>query len=249
MRRLLRPAPALAALLAAATPAQQVAFPHRVGHLTPGPGWTVLGAADLAAAERASDPAAEPARGVLRAVIAELQSRQRAAEHVLLHAAGPHGALRLVNAYTAPVHATGAALREPAAAARMRQALEPELARGGAKVTFLGDDDPGLFRTGSTRLRFLQETAAGTFRLDHHAVPAGDRVVYFETIWTPGDAEAEAAIAAVVRTFDGARDSLADPMLRNLMLGAVLGGGAGVLMALWRRRRLLRQLQASSGGR
>jgi hypothetical protein len=227
----------------ASLPAQQVSLPGRTGKLTPPGGWTVLSANELAAPSRAGDPAAEPARTMLTAMIGELQQRQRTAEHVVLHQLGTGDALRSINAWSIPGSATSSALQQADAVTQVREALTTAMAAGGAKVEFVGHDDPKLFGNGSLRLRFALQQGDRRWLLQHHVVPAGDRLQYFETVAMPGDGGADDAFAAVLRTFDGARDGTAPSTLTNMVLGGVCGGLAGIAAAMWRRRRLQRAAQ------
>jgi hypothetical protein len=226
--------------LAATLSAQAVTLPHGTGTLTPPPGWTTLATAELAAATRPSDPSAEPARTQLLGLIGELQRHGRTAEHVVLYTMGAvPGALRSVDAYSDGVPATRADLLDPATIARVRDAYQAELRKSGATVTFLGHDDPQLFPSGSLRLRFELDQQGLRTLVQHHTVPAGERVQYFETACDGRDADAPGALDAVLRTFDGAREAPAG-MLTNMLLGGMCGGLAGVLMAVWRKRRLQR---------
>lgn len=233
---------ALATALPSQKIAPQVALPQDTGTLSPPAAWTVLRAAELDAAERSTDPRDEPAKGLLRERIETLRQDQRTAEHVILHAAGEHGRLRLVDAYSAAGGTSAAALRGHEAAAQVRGNLEPALRAGSATVEFLGHDDPQLFATGSLRLRFRRTIGATSYLVHHHVVPAGDRTAYFEVAFFPDDAPADAEVAALLRTFDGARDGT-DRTLRNMLLGGLLGGATGVMAAMWRRRRMQRALQ------
>jgi hypothetical protein len=83
-------------------------------------------------------------------------------------------------------------------------------------------------------------TPAGVWNVDHHVVPAGPRLVHFETMASPDDAGAEAAISALLRTFDGAREEPRSSMLRSVLFdGIAIGIATGLLVAWqgWRRRR------------
>jgi hypothetical protein len=224
-------------------PAQQVPLPGATGRLLPPAGWTVLRASDLATPTRASDPTAEPARTMLAAMIGELQQRQRTAEHVVLYQLGAGDALRSINAWSMAGSATTAKLQQADAVTQVREALTTAMAAGGAKVEFVGHDDPQLFANGSLRLRFSLQQGDRRWLLQHHVVPAGDRLQYFETVAMPGDGGADDAFAAVLRTFDGARDGTAPSTLTNMVLGGVCGGLAGIAAAMWRRRRLQRAAQ------
>jgi hypothetical protein len=224
-------------------PAQQVQLPGATGKLVPPAGWTVLQASELAAPSRANDPTAEPARTMLLAMVGELQTHQRTGEHVLLHQLGAGDALRSINAWSVPGSATTAALLQADAVTKVREAMLTSLAAAGAKVEFVGHDDPKLFGNGSLRLRFALQQGELRWLLQHHLVPAGERLQYFETLALPGDAGADDAFAAVLRTFDGAVDGTPPSTLTNMVLGGVCGGLAGIATALWRRRRLQRAAQ------
>lgn len=56
----------------------------------------------------------------------------------------------------------------------------------------------------------------------------------------PDDAGGEAAVTALLRTFDGAREGSSLP---GMLIGGLAGAMAGVLAGLWRRNRLQRQAQ------
>lgn len=223
--------------LLAAAAAQQIDLPGGTGHLAPTAEWTVLRAAELALAERPSDPKAETARAMLRGVVDELRQRNRTGEHVLLHGSGPAGELRLVNCYRTAVSTTAAELRSEKGVDDLRKSIEPNLAISGSKVTFAGPVDPKLWAPGSVRLRFDMRKEALQFRDDCHAVPAGDSLQFFEVMYFPDDAGAEAAIEALLRTFDGARDSARGNLLRGALTGAIGGSVAGVVFWWVRRRR------------
>ena len=229
--------------------AQTVALPHGTGNVTPPSGWTTLGPNELAATSRPGDPSAEPARSMLLGLVGELQRQARTAEHVVLYAPGAvPGTLRSVNCYSDAARATRADLLDPDTIARVRDAYQQELQKSGAKVAFLGHDDPQLFPSGSLRLRFELDQEGLRTLLQHHTVPAGDRVQYFETACDGRDADAPLAIDALLRTFDGAKEAPMGP-LSNMLLGGMCGGLAGVLMAVWRKRRLQRLANGGAAAR
>lgn len=239
--------PAIAVMFAclwsfALLPAQQLLLPGGTGRLVPPAGWTALPASELAAPTRSSDPTAEPARTTLLALIGELQQQQRTGEHVLLHQLGAGDALRNINAWSMPGSAIGAQLMQADTVTQVREALTTTLAAGGAKVEFVGHDDPKLFAH-SLRLRFALQQGERRWLLQHHVVPAGDRLQYFETVSMPGDGGAEDAFAAVLRTFDGARDGTPPSTLIYMVLFGMCGGLAGIAAAKWRQRRLQRSAQ------
>lgn len=220
--------------------AQRLELPHGTGGIVPTATWNALHGEALAATSRPDDPAAEPGRSQLLARLGELQIRQRTAEHVVLHSPGATtGGLRLVECYSDAVMARTAELLQPATVERIRDGFVTEYGKGGVPLAFVGHDDPKLFPTGSLRLRFELGTGEQRRMLQHHTVPAGERVQYFEASYAADDAEAAAAIDALLRTFDGAREQPGG-LLSNMLLGGLAGGAAGCLMAVWRRRRLQR---------
>lgn len=229
--------------LAAAAAAQDIALPQGTGHLTPGPGWVTLDAGAIAATDRPSDPRDEPAKSLFLTTLTALQQPERKGQHVLLHAPGDTpGSLRLVNAYSAGGSATSAALQSEATANGMRDTLLATLRTEGQEVRFDGLDHPDLFAIGSLRLRFTLTHGSASRQLHYHVVPAGARLQYFEAMLQPDDAGAEAAVSAVLRTFDGAREGSSLP---GMLIGGIAGALAGVLAGLWRRNRLQRQAQAN----
>lgn len=225
-------------LLAGTAGAQQIALPAGTGHLTPGPGWTTLDAEALAAPSRPSDPSDEPAKALFQATLAALQQPERKGLHVLLHARGDTpGSLRLVNAYCARGAATSADLQSQAKRDEMRDTLLATLRTDGNEVRFDGADQPELFPVGSLRLRFTLTQGSAAHQLHYHVVPAGSFTQYFEAMLQPDDAGGEAAVAALLRTFDGAREGSSLP---GMLIGGLAGALAGVLAGLWRRNRLQR---------
>lgn len=228
-------------LLTAAATAQSFALPGGTGHLTPGPGWITLDADAIAAPSRPGDPRDEPAQALFLATLAALQQPERKGLHVLLHAPGDTpGSLRLVNAYCAAGAGTAADLQRPEKVAEIRNALQAELQKGGLEVAFDGEDHPDLFAVGCVRLRFTLTQGSASRQLHYHVVPAGTLVQYFEAILQPDDAGGEAAVARLLRTFDGAREGSSLP---GMLIGGLAGAMAGVLAGLWRRNRLQRQVQ------
>lgn len=222
-------------LFTTVTVAQQIALPNGTGHLTPASSWVVLDADAIAAASRPNDPQAEPAKDLFLATIAALRQPERKGQHVLLHAAGDTpGSLRMVNAYAAKAAASSADLLAPATAAKMRDTLLESLRDGGNEVRFDGEDHPQLFAIGSLRLRFTLTNGDASRQLHYHAVPAGSHVQYFEAMLQPDDAGGEAAVAALLRTFDGAREGSS---LAGMVIGGITGALLGGLMAIWSRNR------------
>lgn len=228
-------------LLTAAATAQSFALPGGTGHLTPGPGWITLDADAIAAPSRPSDPRDEPAQALLLDTLAALQQPERKGLHVLFHAPGDTpGSLRLVNAYCAHGAATSANLQSETTTNGIRDTLLATLRTDGNEVRFDGEDHPDLFAVGCVRLRFTIREGSAARRLHHHVVPAGSLVQYFDAVLQPDDAGGEAAVATLLRTFDGAREGSSLP---GMLIGGLAGAMAGVLAGLWRRNRLQRQVQ------
>ncbi len=65
-------------------------------------------------------------------------------------------------------------------------------------------------------------------------VPAGSSLQFFEVLHFVDDPEAANAIEAVLRTFDGARDSQRRDWVQTVLMGSVVG----VIAWLTRRRKL-----------
>lgn len=224
-----------AAATAAQTPGSEVAL--ATGRLRPGPQWTVLRAAELAAATRPNDPQAPLARTMLGAAIDGVRARDRTALHVLLHGAGPNDQLRLVNAYHVPGSMRASALRDPQAIDDLRRATEQRLAAEGTTVTYDGSSHPQLWPVDGLRLRFAVRAEALQWFVDYHTVPAGDAVQFFETLHFADDTAADGEIAALLRTFDGAREPTGAKLLPTILFGAVGGLCAGLALTFWRRKK------------
>lgn len=232
---------AFALAFASSLTSQRIALPHGTGSLTHGAAWTALGADDIRAERRATDPTGEPAHTQLRALLGELAQRDRAGEHVVLHMPGAvPGTQRSVNAYSAVARTTGDALLADATVTAMRDAYQAELSKAPGSTTFTGHEDPQLFATGALRLRFELDQQGLRTVLWHVTVPSGDRVQYFECAFDGRDADAPLVLAELLRTYDGARDA-SPSMLPAMLLGGGLGGLLGVLMGRWRKRKLANQ--------
>lgn len=229
MLRSLLPRGLLAAVCALAVPAQdRIPLPQGAGSLQALPGWTT--------AEATDQP--DPARALLAATQKALRERRSQEEHTLVHAAGSKsGELRLVNCYSSPGPLGRAELADPAFVDRLRVALEQNLAAAGAKVQSLGSRQPALYPTGSLALEFALTSGELTLRVEHHAVPAGDRIQNFEATWFEHDVDARGEVEALLRTFDGAREGREDRTLQTMLLGGLCGGVLGVVMARRRQRR------------
>ncbi|MCC7397699.1 MAG: hypothetical protein IT455_11605 [Planctomycetes bacterium] len=214
----------------------QLALPRGTGNLSPGPEWVVVRGDDIAAESRPQDPAAEPGRTMLRAMLGQLHKDQRTAEHVLLHQPGKTpGTIRVVNAYPDATRATSDELLR--AAESVRTAVLPTLESPGVTVSYRGHGDARLFPIGSLVLRFDLAHEATRWHKDIHVVPAGDHVQYFEVYYFGDDDDGALAIEALLRTFDGAKEAQMDPIVRNMLIGGLAGGLLGVIMAKRRQRR------------
>lgn len=232
-------------LFATALGAQtQVVLPDATGHLTAPAEWTVLQGSSLAAKQRSSDPPADPARAIVQAVVERLQKDQRTDQHAVLHSVTADGKLRLLNAWSVAGTVTSDKLLQAETVASMQKALADEYASTDTKTTFHDHRTSDLFAIPALALQFTQEGAGMAQVIDHYTVPAGDRIQYFETMHDASDTAADAAFAAMLRTFDGAREGKPDDTTRNMLIGGVAGGIAGMLAGGWwrkRRRALLAQ--------
>ncbi|MEC8652235.1 MAG: hypothetical protein VXY92_06705 [Planctomycetota bacterium] len=227
--------------------AQRVVLPSATGGVSPDPAWTLLRQADLDADARPSDPTAEPARGLVFATIAELQTQQRTDRHLLLHSPGPEaGALRLANVYAATGGATVDELLAEAAVRGIRDALEPALRRGGREVTYLSAERVDLVPAGAARLSFTIRDGEEALAHDHYILPAGGDLQYFDCTYDAEDPGARDAFDALLATFDGSAPPPPGP--GGLWIGGIAGALAGVMTALFRRKRQARALAASAGG-
>lgn len=216
--------------------AQQIDLPGGTGRLTPAAEWTVLRAPDFALAERPSDPKDEFARAMLITIIDEARQRKLEQAYVVLHAAGPAGELRLVSAQRAEFRTRRDDLSDQRYVDGLRDGIVSRYEAGGVKVKFVGHVDPQLWTAGSLRVRFDMQTEAFRWYMDMHQVPAGNSTLLFQTVHLPADAGAEAAIDALLRTFDGAKIvSLA--YLLGRLTGMVLVAGVIGLFIVWTLRR------------
>ena len=216
----------------------RIALPNKSGTLARLPGWTVLTGAELTAASRPTDPTAEPARTMLKGMIDVLREKKREAEHVLLHSPGTAaGSVRIVNAYSAGYSVASADLQKPEVAAGLRKELETNLAAPGVKVTFAGSGSSQLFAVGGIVLSFELSLADVAWHDVLHAVPAGDRIQFFEAAFLGADVDARGEIEALLRTFDGALEGRSVDFWRATLIGGGAGAIGGILASVWRRRR------------
>jgi hypothetical protein len=230
MLRLLPTAGLLALLVAVRAPTQErLPLPNGTGSLQKLPGWTTAAVPDATV---------EPARTMLAAVQDKLRSSQSPDDHTLAHAVGSKsGELRLVHCFSTPGPLTREALLAPAFAEQLRAEVERNLAGPGTTVRFVGGRQPTLFGINSLAVAFEVERGGHALHVEHHLVPAGQRVQNFEAAWCATDVDGRGEIEALLRTFDGAREGREDRTLQTMLLGGLCGGILGVVTARWRQRR------------
>lgn len=228
--------------------AQRVVLPGATGGIEPSQQWVLLRQVDLDADTRATDPDAEPGRSVLLTAIAELRQAGQTERTLLLHSPGhqPSG-LRMMTAYAAAGGATVDELLSERAVTGVREALEPGLKRSGRTVTFDGAERVDIVPAGGVRLSFDVRGDSARHTHDHYIVPAGEDLQYFECTFARDDADARAAFEALIATFDGSAPPPPGP--RRLWIGGVAGALAGVMTALFRRKRQARALAARNEAR
>lgn len=232
-------------LLAAASPGQnRIPLPQGTGSINCPAGWLCMLGSDLVDGKSPLE-APPPWLTVLQHERASLAKEAAAADHRLCFTIATSG-LRLLHAYSAEGPATAAGLQAESAVAAMQQALATHLDGPDAKATFVAAEPASLFAVGGIALRFTRVIAGQPLQFVHYAVPAGDRVQYFETLWSENDTEAPAAFAAILRSFDGAREPAEDKTLQHMLLGGVIGGVLGAVTA--RRRQQRRRLEATRQG-
>jgi len=229
-------------LVAQDPPKRTVTLPHGAGMLEVPTGWTVLGAAELAAETRESDPAEDPARLLITSLVQQLQQDQRTNDNVLMHGPGATaGQARTISAYSAERPTTSEELQRPETLAQIRRAFEEGMAPPGVSVAFLGEDQPDVFAIGSISITFRWTVPVGTLHKQIYIVPAGQRLQYFETDFWPDDLDAPTAIANILRTFDGAGETEGSDTLTKMLIGGAAGAMAGIMVALMRRRKQQRR--------
>lgn len=232
-------------LLTAASPGQnRIPLPHGTGSIDCPAGWLSMLGSDFVD-EKSPLEAPPPWLAVLQHERASLAKDGAAADHRLCFTIAPAG-LRLLHAYSAEGPATAAGLQTETAVAAMQKALATHLDGPDAKATFVAAEPVTLFAVGGIALRFTRVIAGQPLQFVHYAVPAGDRVQYFETTWRESDTEAPAAFAAMLRSFDGAREPAEDRTLQHMLLGGVIGGLLGMITAR-RRQQRRRQQQVAAG--
>lgn len=229
-----------------------VSLPGETGKVHVVPSWIVLTAADLLLASRPSDPAADPARGLVAGIAAELKQRERTRDNLVLHQPGmAAGQVRVINAYSQPAEVTSAQLLDRDRVDELRRNFETSYTQqDGVNLVRLSDDQTAkLFAIDALALRWRIEradasgTATPQWILEVHAVPADDRLQFFEVFYHPDDMDGRSAIEAVLQTFDGAAEPADDSTLRGMLVGGIAGAVAGMLVALMRKRRMLRAQQ------
>lgn len=232
------------ACLTCACPSQRVVMPGGAGGVTPPVGWTVLRNVDLEADERATDPTGEPARARILAKIASLRHDGLTDQHLLLHQQVGQGAgqtTRLVQAYSAAGGATTGELLERIES--VRDVLERAFRDEGDEVAFQRGERSPTFDQQAVELVFERTREGRALTHTHFLVPAGDRIQDLDASWDRGDDGADAAVRALLQTFDGRADPASGA--GNLWIAGVAGALAGVVTALARRKRQARALAAN----
>ena len=215
---------------------QGVALPLGTGRIVPAAEWTVLQKAELDQAERSTDPLAAAARTWLGAILTELKDKQRTDQNVVLHRLGSDEEhLQLIHCYSADARASSSELLSKQAVEQIRDALIQAMTTPELVAVCSGFETSQLWSVPSLLLHFRHEAAASPWRMDMHIVPAGDRLQYFESQYLADDASAVQNIQEVLRTFDGAKEP--ESRASNLLIGGLAGAVAGVLTALYRRKR------------
>ncbi|MFT4514384.1 MAG: hypothetical protein ACI89X_001623 [Planctomycetota bacterium] len=234
----------LGLVLVGSLAAQGVALPNGTGQIAPSTDWTVLQQAELEQDERATDPTAERSRASVLALIQELRTEERTAKNVVLHRQGPNNdALQLINCYSDDVVESSSTLLGKDAVERTRDALIDKLSTGGRKVVCSGFETSQLWGVPSLLLHFEHETTSSPWRLDTYIVPAGDHLQYFECEFTAGDSTAQKNSEDVLATFSGAKEP--ESTVSNLMVAGLAGAVAGILTALYRRKRQHQRMSAA----
>jgi hypothetical protein len=231
---------ALAALVVGGSvAAQEIALPFASGKITVAAGWTVLGAKELAEEARDSDPVAGTAKVQLLGLVADLRAKNRTDQHLILHRSGLNPEqLQMINCYSTDEVPSSEELVAEEAASKMSQVLATEIGGQDLAITCTGHEVSEMFAIKSLLMHFAMAEPASAWRMDVLVVPSGDRLQYFESQYLADDAQAIANIDAVLRTYDGAKEP--DTRVSNLLIGGLAGAVAGILTALFRRRRHMR---------
>tara|TARA_R110002072_G_scaffold4174_9_gene29645 strand:- start:32680 stop:33393 length:714 start_codon:yes stop_codon:yes gene_type:complete len=224
--------------------AQGVTLPNGTGQIVPPAGWTVLQQAELEMQERATDPTAPNSRAVVLTAVEELRKNQRTARNVLLHRQGPgDDALQLINCYSADVSASSEELLGKEAVEQIRDAIIEQMSTDQLKVQCTGYETSQLWAVPSLVMHFKHDDASSPWQMDMQIVPAGDHLQYFECQFTVTDTTARQNIQDVLATFDGAKEP--DSRVSNLLIGGLAGAAAGIITALFRRKRQQQRMTAA----
>ena len=224
--------------------AQGVTFPSSSGQIQPGSDWTILQAAELDATDRPTDPTGATSAALLKDLVTELQSTERTGDHVILHQTRTNDdSLRLINSYLAPVRASSSELLSKVSVEQLSDALVSALSTPEVTVTCTGVETSQLWSVPSLRLYFQHDHADSPWRMEIYVVPEKNQLRYFECQYSADDLTATQSIEEVLRTFDGA----AEPTntTGNMVIGGIAGAVAGVLTALFRRRRQHQKMSAA----
>lgn len=224
--------------------AQGITLPSSSGQIHPGSDWTILQAAELDATDRATDPTGTTSGALLKDLVTELQSTERTSDHIILHQTGANDdSLRVINSYLAPVRASSSELLSKASVEQLRDALASALSTPEITVICTGVETSQLWSVPSLLLYFQHENAGSSWRMEVYVVPEKNLLRYFECQYFADDLSARQNIEEVLRTFDGA----AEPtnQTSNLVIAGIAGAVAGVLTALFRRRRQHQKMTAA----
>ncbi|MFT7536820.1 MAG: hypothetical protein ACI85K_002774 [Hyphomicrobiaceae bacterium] len=234
----------LGLVLVGSLAAQGVALPDGTGYVQPSMEWTVLQGADLARAERASDPATPRARGLVTDIVADLLAREITEHHVVLHRAGAgEDTVQIINCYSAESCPPSSELLSKTSVDETCAAVIEALAKKDVTLICTGFETSLAWKVPSLLLHFEQERPDGTIRTDLQIVPTGTRLQYFESQFMASDNTAARNIQDVLTTFDGAKEP--EGRVSNLLIGGLAGAAAGVLTALFRRKRQQQRMSAA----
>ena len=224
--------------------AQGITFPSSSGQIQPGSDWTILQAAELDATDRLTDPTGTASAALIKNLVSELQSTERTGDHVVFHQTGANDdSLRLINSYLAPVTASSSELLSKASVDQLSDALASALSTPEVAVTCTGVETSQLWSVPSLLLYFQHDNADSPWRMKIYVVPEKNQLRYFECQYFSDDPTAAQNIEEVLHTFEGAAEPT-NPT-GNMVIAGIAGAVAGVLTALFRRRRQSQKMSAA----
>lgn len=204
----------------------------------------MLRGADLAQTERASDPITPRSFGLVTSIAADLLASELTEHHVVLHRAGAgEDTVQIINCYSAESCPPSSELLSKTSVDETCAAVLEALAKKGVTLTCTGFETSLTWSVPSLLLHFEQERPEGNIRTDLQIVPTGKRLQYFESQFMASDKTAARNIQDVVATFDGAKEP--EGRVSNLLIGGLAGAAAGVLTALFRRKRQQQRMSAT----